>query len=108
MNYDRDILDILKEAGSEGLGVQKIARHVFNAHNTFFGTLSFEDVYGCVRQFLYRNSRSRSSLIEKMEVRGLYRLNMSSSEAQQLMLSFEDDKEEDAPRKVEDTSLSLF
>jgi len=107
MNYDCDILKILKEAGEEGLSVQKIARHVFNAHNSFFITLDFEEVYSYVRQYLYRNSKSRSSMIEKTGVRGFYRLNMSSDETRQLMFLFEDEKEE-ISKNPEDKSLSLF
>lgn len=108
MDYERDIFSILKEAGSEGLAVQKIARHVFNAHNSFFGTLCFEDVYSYVRQYLYKNSRTSSSIIEKTGVRGFYRLNMSSGDTRQLMLSFEEEKEEETPERIVDTSLSLF
>lgn len=108
MDYERDILNILKEAGTEGLCVQKIARHVFNTHNSFFGTLCFEDVYRYVKQYLYRNSKTRSSIIEKTAVRGIYRLNMEAGDRAQLMLLFEEEREEETPRKAEDTSLSLF
>ena len=108
MDYERDILNILKEAGTEGLCVHKIARHVFNTHNSFFGTLCFEDVYRYVKQYLYKNSKTRSSIIEKTGVRGFYRLNVTSGDRGQRMFLFEDEKEEEAPRKVEDTSLSLF
>lgn len=108
MDYEHDILTILKEAGTEGLCVQKIARHVFNAHNSFFGTLCFEEVYRHVKQFLYKNSKNHKSIIEKTGVRGVYRINMNSNDTMQLMFLFEEDKDEDIPKKTEDNSLSLF
>ena len=33
LNYDKEIWRVLTEAGMNGLSVQKIARHVFNASN---------------------------------------------------------------------------
>ena len=36
------------EAGNEGLSVKKVARHVHNACNTFFATVSFEDIHNYV------------------------------------------------------------
>ena len=39
MEFDKEILRILMEAGTEGLSLQKVARHVFNAFNSFFNQL---------------------------------------------------------------------
>lgn len=36
MRFEKDILLILIEAGDNGLSVNKISRHVFNTHNSFF------------------------------------------------------------------------
>ena len=110
MYYERHILQILTEAGTEGLSVAKISRHVFNASNTFFNTVEFEEVHRWVAAYLLRNSKSSDSLIEKTE-RGIYRLNPKSSETRQLMLQFCDkgeDDEEDNTIGHEDLSLSLF
>lgn len=108
MNYDSDILCILKEAGYDGLSLQKIARHVFNAHNSFFENICYDDVYRYVKNYLYSNIKSSDSVIERGSRRGFYRLNMSSRKTQQLMLLFEEDTTEEAPVKSEEQSLSLF
>jgi len=105
--YDNTILQILKEAGDEGLSVQKIARHVYNASNNFFETISFEEVYRSVQYFLLKNSRSSDSLIENFGRRGIYRLNKNSAELQQLFFLFEDNEEEPQAPSA-DQSLSLF
>lgn len=110
LEYDRHILRVLTEAGHDGLSVQKIARHVFNASNTFFCAVDFEDIYKYVRQYLARNSKGCDSLVENTGVRGMYRLNMNSGETRQLMLCFMDDSETEEKPQVcnEDRSLSLF
>lgn len=108
MNYDSDILCVLKEAGSDGLSMQKIARHVFNAHNSFFASLCYDDIYRYVKNYLYSNSKSSDSVIEHASRRGFYRLNMSSRKTQQLMLLFDEDRPEEIHIKAEDKSLSLF
>lgn len=90
MNYDREIIRVLSEASSEGLSVQKIARHVFNACNSLFYILDFEEVRAYVMQYLLRNSKNQNSIIERAERRGMYRLNYNSRETMQLMLQFND------------------
>lgn len=108
MNYDREILRILVEVGDEGLSVQKISRHVFNACNSFFHPIRYTDVHHYVAQFLLRNSKSTGSMIEKAE-RGIYHLNMKNTKSQQLMLEFKDTTSENALQPPsEDLSLSLF
>ena len=52
MQYDKEILRVLAEAGSEGLSVQKISRHVFNACNSLFNSLNQEDVHKYVQMYL--------------------------------------------------------
>ena len=108
MNYERDILRILMEAGSAGLSVAKISRHVFNASNTFFETVDFEEVHRYVSAYLLRNSKTSESVVEKV-ARGVYRLNLKSTETQQLQLEFADHVELNDEKPVtQDLSLSLF
>lgn len=107
LTYDQTILQTLKEAGDEGLSVQKIARHVYNASNNFFETISFEEVHRYVQYYLLKNSKSSGSLIENTGQRGVYRLNKNSAELQQLTFLFVDDEEE-SPTQCVDQSLSLF
>jgi hypothetical protein len=108
-DYDKKILRVLAAAGKDGLSVQNIVFHVYNASNTFFDTVNFEDVQRYVRQYLQRNSKNKDSIIEHTGVRGFYRINEKSSDSQQLMLMFSDEKQEAEEKKpVEDQSLSLF
>lgn len=86
---------MLTEAGMKGISVQKIARHVFNASNTFFETVSFEEVRSYVQQYLLKNSKNPDSIIESAGARGTYRMNPSSKESQQLMLLFRDEKQDE-------------
>ncbi len=86
----------------------KIARHVYNEKNTFFNDVSFEEVHRDVQQYLLRHSRQSDSMFERMEKRGMYRLNQNSPETMQLLLQFSDDEEEEGKNNVVDQSLSLF
>ena len=97
------------EAGNEGLSVKKVARHVHNACNTFFATVSLEDVYNYVSFYLKSNSKSQGSIIERAGTRGGYRINLDSKDSRQLMLQFqEDDETEPTAKVVTDQSLELF
>ena len=111
MTYDQQILKVLTEAGERGIGVQTIAKHIYNMNRTFFFQPDFEEIRSYVQQYLLRNSKSQQSLIESTGRRGYYRLNTSgSADARQLMLQFTDKQEEKEEEKspVQDLSLSLF
>lgn len=109
-NYDNKILEVLAEAGEAGMSVHKIARHVFNASNSLFEPIEFEDVRRYVQQYVLRCSRGADALLQNVGQRGIYRLNPNSAQSQQLMLMFRDDEEEPEEGKsgCEDLSLSLF
>ena len=112
MTYDSQILKILTEAGDRGIGVQTIAKHIYNMNRTFFFQPDYEEIHNYVQQYLLRNSKSQQSLIESTGRRGYYRLNTSgSADARQLMLQFtneqQEEKEEEKP-PVQDLSLDLF
>lgn len=108
--YNSEILRILVEAGDEGLSVKKIARHVHNACNTLFSTVSFDEVYTYVAQYLIRNSKNSDSMITRTDVRGNYRINPRNEDSQQLMLQFQDecDEKENIQEPSVDQSLPLF
>ena len=111
MTYDQQILKILTEAGERGIGVQTIAKHIYNMNRTFFFQPDYEEIRPYVQQYLLRNSKSQQSLIESTGRRGYYRLNTSgSADARQLMLQFTDKQEEKEEEKppVQDLSLNLF
>ncbi len=111
MTYDQQILNILTEAGTGGVSVQAIAKHVYNMNCTFFIQPDYEEIRSYVQQFLLRNSKSNQSLIESTGRRGYYRLNTEgSADARQMMLQFREEqageKEEEKPQQ--DLSLDLF
>ena len=111
MEYDKDIFKVLTEAGSAGISVQKLSRHVYNAHNSLFNPIGLEEVHAYVLQFLQRNSKDPNSVVERAETRGVYRLNTKTQEGLQLMLQFSDhcETEEEVPQTPDvDLSLSLF
>lgn len=111
MNYDREIIRILTEAGEEGLALRNISRHVHNACNSFFAPVDFDTVHDYVGKFLLRQARDPQSLIERLPGRGCYRLNAKSLEGQQLMLRFSDGSATDSEKETTqdiDLSLSLF
>lgn len=107
-DYGKDIINILLQA-PQGLSVRKIVRHVYNAHNTFFEHVELEDVRRDVTAYLQRKSKTASSLIERTDTRGVYRLNLESADAQELSLKFTDEPvlQEDKP-EVEDDTPDLF
>lgn len=96
MDYEKDIINILYEAGDTGLSVHKIAIHVHNSRNTLFAPIAFDEVRYGVQKWLLANSRTTSSLVEHCNKRGMYRLNPKSQEAQKLMLQFGDNDDNDA------------
>lgn len=110
-SYKRHILKVLAEVGTMGISVKNLSKHVFNMSSTLFEQPDMDDVRRNVRQFLLRNSKNSSSLIENMERWGYYRLNTNRSyEAKQLMLSFSEEEPTEKPKEQEcqDLSLSLF
>lgn len=93
MNYDKEIIRVLREVDDEGISIMKIARHVFNACNSLFEPEDFEAVHKDVAKFLTRHSKNPGSIIEKAKIRGRYRLNMKSGKARQLILNFAMDEQ---------------
>lgn len=112
MTYDRQILKILTDVGDRGISVQLLAKHVYNQNSTLFFTPDLSEIHSYVQQYLLKNSKSSSSLIESMEQRGYYRLNTrNNADAQQLMLAFREhpsDEEEKDEKPQQDLSLDLF
>ncbi|MDO4159695.1 MAG: hypothetical protein Q4D41_04495 [Prevotellaceae bacterium] len=113
MNYEREILYILNEAGQKGLSVKKIAMHVYNRANGLFNCVELADVRREVNNFILRCSRQPDPIIEKTDTRGVYRISLTSGESRQLQFDFKDydednDDGKDSHAEHEDTSLSLF
>ena len=111
MTYDRQILRILSDVGDKGISVQLLAKHVYNQNSTLFFSPDLSEIHAYVQQYLLKNSKSPSSLIESMERRGYYRLNTNNADALQLMLDFRgqtsiEEEKEETPQQ--DLSLDLF
>ena len=91
------------------MSVQKIARHVFNASNSFFEPVAYGDVRRYVQQYVLRNSKGTDALLLNNGQRGTYKINPNSAQSQQLMLMFSDEEDEDTGKHEDkDLSLSLF
>lgn len=75
MNLEQEIFNVLVQAGSQGLKLEKIVRHVYNSCNSIFTPLDYKYVYGFVSQYLIKNSKNPSSIIEKGKGYGVYRIN---------------------------------
>ena len=112
MTYDQQILDILTAVGEKGISVQLLAKHVYNNNLSFFFTPNLEEIRAYIQQYLLKNSKQPSSLIEKMERRGYYRLNTQNNpDARQLMIEFKEERqqsEEKEEKSSQDLSLDLF
>ena len=108
MRFEKDILLILIEAGDNGLSVNKISRHVFNTHNSFFLPLDYEKVHNEVLQCLQKMSRRSEPMIGKVK-KGVYYINPANQQVKQLKLKFIDEEEENPIiEQPKDQSLSLF
>ena len=111
MTYDRQILKILSEVGERGISVQLLAKHVYNMNTSLFHTPDMEEIKSYVQQYLLKNSKSSSSLVESMDRRGFYRLNTQyNSDARQLVIEFREERvyEEKEEKPAVDLSLDLF
>ena len=111
MTYDRQILRILTDVGDRGISVQLLAKHVYNQNSTLFFSPDLSEIHAYVQQYLLKNSKSPSSLIESMEQRGYYRLNtQNNADARQLVLEFREQSpvEEKEEKPQQDLSLDLF
>ena len=111
MTYDRQILRILSDVGEQGISVQLLAKHVYNQNVSLFFTPDMDEIRSYVQQYLLKNSKSASSLVESMERRGYYRLNTQNNlDARQLMIEFREGTttEEKEEKPIQNLSLDLF
>lgn len=89
MDYEKEILRVLYEAGDMGLTVQKIAVHVHNSCNTLFCTQTFADIHRDVQKWLLKNSANPNSPVCHCDRRGAYRLDINSAKFLQLPFDFD-------------------
>ena len=108
-NYDRLIVGVLLEAGSNGLTSKKISRHVYNAVNELFEVADLVVIHRHVRSFLSRYSKGNGAALNKPK-RGTYCLNRKTKSGKLLMeMKFGKADALKIPSKPdEDKSLYLF
>lgn len=78
MDYTKEILSVLYEAGIGGLSVKKISMHVHHSCNSLFAPVSYDDVRRNVQTWLLRNSKDSSSPVVHCAQRGHYAINLKS------------------------------
>lgn len=111
MKYEKDILEILCEAGEDGLSLHKIVLHVYNSHNTLFAPVDYNEVYRLVSNWLSRSSKGAGSMVCRSGRRGYYHINLKSSRACHLFLDFCEECESGskvAGKDTTDRQLALF
>lgn len=73
--YYRQIIDLLA-LRPEGLKVSAIARNIYNQQgNLFSDSISYDNLYSSIRQFLWQQSQKKNSIIVTVDdKRGYYKL----------------------------------
>ncbi len=84
-DYTTQIVRVLFEAGEKGIRIRMLARHVFNAVNSFFEPVEFEEVYRSVAVFVPAHAKGRQPLFLKCS-HGVYRLNMKSEKVLRMLM----------------------
>lgn len=113
MHIEESVLQILKEAGPQGLHVAKISLHVFNGMNSLFEQMDFDEVHRRVNLFLIRQTKSKHPLVTRLR-KGVYKVNRRTLRQMQLSAKSEPaDEGEYATTPYDNTkenneSLSLF
>lgn len=107
MSFEREIIEILIEAGQEGLSVQNISRHIFNSRNSFFNPVQFSDIHYEVQKYLTKSCKQPESIVTRKS-KGLYCLDFKLDKTRQLVLEFTEDEKQEPEKPIVDQSLSLF
>lgn len=111
MKLEREILNVLVQAGNQGLKLEKIVRHVYNACNSMFNPLDYKTVYGSVSQYLIKSSKDPNSVVAKGKGYAIYHINYKNTSVEQLMLDFSSSpeiKEKEAEEKKKTLEPDLF
>lgn len=95
MQYEQQILLILKEAYPYSMPVRRIALNVYNFTNTLFEPQDRKKVHSAVAEWLRAESRKSGGSVIKGDLRGWYKLNEHSLKVQQLLLDFRHNEEDD-------------
>ncbi len=83
-DYTTHIVKILYEAGSDGLRLKLISRHVYNAVNSFFEPVDRDEVHRQVALFVPAHAKGKHPLFERCS-HGVYRLCRKSQEVKRIL-----------------------
>lgn len=89
MNIGENVLQILQEAGPQGLHVGKISLHVFNGMNSLFEERDFEEVHHDVNMFLIKQAKKKRPLVIRLR-RGVYKINKRAMNDIELQFKFKE------------------
>lgn len=93
-SYHRDIVNILLEAGDEGMRSCAVARRLYNIHaNLFASTLVYETLRTDVEQYLWRETKRRFTLFVRKSY-GIYAIKPSMAFQLDLFIDLPQEKEE--------------
>ena len=76
MNIEENVLQILREAGPQGLHVTKISLHVFNGINNLFEESDFDEVHRRVNMFLIKQAKGKRPLVVRLNTRAYRELQL--------------------------------
>lgn len=107
--YHRDIVDILLEAGNDGMRVCNIARNVYNRHADLFAAdLVFERIHQAVSMYLWKESLRKGSLFMRKSY-GVYAIKPAIAVQMDLFIDLPQDKEDTPePSRSNATQLEMF
>lgn len=111
MKLEREILNVLVQAGNQGLKLEKIVRHVYNACNSMFNPLDYKTLYSYVSQYLNKSSKDPNSVVAKGKGYAIYHINYKNAVVEQLMLDFSSSpeiKEKESEEKKNSLGPDLF
>ena len=89
MDIGENVLQILREAGPQGLHVAKISLHVFNGMNNLFEQNDYEEVHHRVNMYLIKQARKKRPLVIRLR-RGVYKINRRALRELELLFPFKD------------------
>ncbi len=95
MSCSTHILKILTEAYPQAMPLRRIALNVYNITNTLFDPQDKDHIYSLVAEWLRTESMKRGGTVMKAETKGWYKLNAASPQAQQLLLEFMPNEEDE-------------
>lgn len=109
--YHRDIVDILLQAGPDGMRLCNIARNIYNRHADLFASdVVYEDIHYSVMTYLWRESQRKRSIFTHLAY-GVYAIKAAIAIQLDLFVDMSQEEEEEKPAEAPASSctqLELF